>query len=284
MVKVIDYMRDYLVLVIKGFIIGIANIIPGVSGGTLAITLGIYEKLINAVSHFISNIKENLKLIIPILVGAVLSLAILSNVISYALEYFKVPTTLFFLGLIVGGLPLIYKKVDKSINASNILIIIITFALVVSFTFLDSGNTAISFKTMDTFKYISLLFIGMIASATMVIPGISGSFVLMMLGYYEPIINTIKDLTHFMNIGHNILILIPFGIGILIGIVLIAKAIEFLLSKHEEKTYFGIIGFVLASIVSILINMGLTNNMGFIVCGIILFILGFGIAYRLGEK
>lgn len=277
-------MRDYLVLVIKGFIIGIANIIPGVSGGTLAITLGIYEKLINAVSHFISNIKENLKLIIPILVGAVLSLAILSNVISYALEHFKVPTTLFFLGLIVGGLPLIYKKVDKSINASNILIIIITFALVVSFTFLDSGNTAISFKTMDTFKYISLLFIGMIASATMVIPGISGSFVLMMLGYYEPIINTIKDLTHFMNIGHNILILIPFGIGILIGIVLIAKAIEFLLSKHEEKTYFGIIGFVLASIVSILINMGLTNNMGFIVCGIILFILGFGIAYRLGEK
>lgn len=284
MVKVIDYMRDYLVLVIKGFIIGIANIIPGVSGGTLAITLGIYEKLINAVSHFISNIKENLKLIIPILVGAVLSLAILSNVISYALEYFKVPTTLFFLGLIVGGLPLIYKKVDKSINASNILIIIITFALVVSFTFLDSGNTVISFKTMDTFKYISLLFIGMIAAATMVIPGISGSFVLMMLGYYEPIINTIKDLTHFMNIGHNILILIPFGIGILIGIVLIAKAIEFLLSKHEEKTYFGIIGFVLASIVSILINMGLTNNMGFIVCGIILFILGFGIAYRLGEK
>ena len=125
MVKVIDYMRDYLVLVIKGFIIGIANIIPGVSGGTLAITLGIYEKLINAVSHFISNIKENLKLIIPILVGAILSLAILSNVISYALEHFKVPTTLFFLGLIVGGLPLIYKKVDKSINASNILIIII---------------------------------------------------------------------------------------------------------------------------------------------------------------
>lgn len=284
MVKVIDYMRDYLVLVIKGFIIGIANIIPGVSGGTLAITLGIYEKLINAVSHFISNIKENLKLIIPILVGAILSLAILSNVISYALEHFKVPTTLFFLGLIVGGLPLIYKKVDKSINASNILIIIITFALVVSFTFLDSGNTVISFKTMDTFKYISLLFIGMIAAATMVIPGISGSFVLMMLGYYEPIINTIKDLTHFMNIGHNMLILIPFGIGILIGIVLIAKTIEFLLSKHEEKTYFGIIGFVLASIVSILINMGLTNNMGFIVCGIILFILGFGIAYRLGEK
>lgn len=277
-------MKEYLVLAIKGFIIGVANIIPGVSGGTLAITLGIYERLINAISHFMKNIKENIKLLFPIGIGAVLSLAILSNAISYALTNFKFPTTLFFIGLIVGGIPLLYKKIDKEINGKNILLMLITFSIVVLFTFMDSGNKVISFANMDIYKYITLFIVGIIAAATMVIPGISGSFVLMLLGYYEPIINTIKDFTHLNNIASNLAILIPFGIGVLVGIVLIAKLIEYLLAKHEVPTYFMIIGFILASIISIIVEAGLTTNIMFIVSGIILFMLGFVIAYKLGEK
>lgn len=277
-------MKEYLVLAIKGFIIGVANIIPGVSGGTLAITLGIYERLINAISHFMKNIKENIKFLFPIGIGAVLSLAILSNAISYALTNFKFPTTLFFIGLIVGGIPLLYKKIDKEVNGKNILLMLITFSIVVLFTFMDSGNKVISFANMDIYKYITLFVVGMIAAATMVIPGISGSFVLMLLGYYEPIINTIKDFTHLNNIASNLAILIPFGIGVLVGIVLIAKLIEYLLAKHEVPTYFMIIGFILASIISIIVEAGLTTNIMFIVSGIILFMLGFVIAYKLGEK
>ena len=277
-------MKEYLVLAIKGFIIGVANIIPGVSGGTLAITLGIYERLINAISHFMKNIKENIKLLFPIGIGAVLSLAILSNAISYALTNFKFPTTLFFIGLIIGGIPLLYKKIDKEVNGKNILLMLITFSIVVLFTFMDSGNKVISFANMDIYKYITLFIVGIIAAATMVIPGISGSFVLMLLGYYEPIINTIKDFTHLNNIASNLAILIPFGIGVLVGIVLIAKLIEYLLAKHEVPTYFMIIGFILASIISIIVEAGLTTNIMFIVSGIILFMLGFVIAYKLGEK
>ena len=277
-------MKEYLVLAIKGFIIGVANIIPGVSGGTLAITLGIYERLINAISHFMKNIKENIKLLFPIGIGAGLSLAILSNAISYALTNFKFPTTLFFIGLIVGGIPLLYKKIDKEVNGKNILLMLITFSIVVLFTFMDSGNKVISFANMDIYKYITLFIVGIIAAATMVIPGISGSFVLMLLGYYEPIINTIKDFTHLNNIASNLAILIPFGIGVLVGIVLIAKLIEYLLAKHEVPTYFMIIGFILASIISIIVEAGLTTNIMFIVSGIILFMLGFVIAYKLGEK
>ncbi len=277
-------MKEYLVLAIKGFIIGVANIIPGVSGGTLAITLGIYERLINAISHFMKNIKENIKLLFPIGIGAVLSLAILSNAISYALTNFKFPTTLLFIGLIVGGIPLLYKKIDKEVNGKNILLMLITFSIVVLFTFMDSGNKVISFANMDIYKYITLFIVGIIAAATMVIPGISGSFVLMLLGYYEPIINTIKDFTHLNNIASNLAILIPFGIGVLVGIILIAKLIEYLLAKHEVPTYFMIIGFILASIISIIVEAGLTTNIMFIVSGIILFMLGFVIAYKLGEK
>ena len=277
-------MKEYLVLAIKGFIIGIANIIPGVSGGTLAITLGLYERLISAISHFMTNLKDNIKFIFPIAVGALLSVAILTNAISYALANFKFPTTLFFVGLIVGGLPLLYGKVSNQISSKNILLLLITFSIVVIFTFLNSGNNIISFTDMNIYDYITLFIVGMIAAATMVIPGISGSFVLMLLGYYEPIINTIKDFTHLNNLFSNICILLPFGIGVLVGIILIAKLIEYLLAKHEISTYFMIIGFILASIISIIVEAGLTTNILFIISGVLLFMLGFVIAYKLGEK
>ena len=123
----------------------------------------------------------------------------------------------------------------------------------------------------------------------MVIPGISGSAVLMTLGYYEPIINTIKDLTNFSNLANNMMILIPFGIGVIIGILLIAKLIEYLLKKYEIKTYYGILGFVFASIISIIIQNFFMNGIISIsilevIVGLILFGLGFIVAYKLGDK
>ena len=124
------HLKENLILVAKGFVIGIANIIPGVSGGTLAITLGIYERLIKAISHFFTNLKENIKFLVPIAVGAVLSLLILSNVIGYALDHYPIPTTLLFVGLIFGGVPLLYRhvKTEKK-SGSNLLIFFITFSI-----------------------------------------------------------------------------------------------------------------------------------------------------------
>lgn len=275
-------------LVIKGFIIGVANIIPGVSGGTLAITLGIYEKLINIISHFFKNIKENIKFLLPIIIGAVLSILILSNVISYSLDKFPLQTTLFFIGLILGGIPMLCEKIKKGSKKSrfsNILIFLITFSIVTVFGFIGTGNNVVNLSNPGFIGYILLFVVGVIAAATMIIPGISGSFMLMMLGYYEPIINTIKDLTHFSNIFHNILILIPFGIGIIIGIVLIAKLIEMLLNKYPIKTYYGIIGFVLASIISILLPLTKSSyNVLTVIVGIIMLFIGGVIAYKLGDK
>ena len=125
----------------------------------------------------------------------------------------------------------------------------------------------------------------MISAATMVIPGISGSFVLMLLGYYEPIVNTIKDLTNFSLLGHNLLILVPFGLGIVIGIVLVAKLIEYLFHRYPYKTYYGVLGFVLASLVAIIkpiigLNVGIIE----IVIAIVLLLVGGFIAYKLGDK
>lgn len=277
-------MKENLNLCIKGFLIGIANIIPGVSGGTLAITLGIYEKLIGTISHFFNNFKESIKFIAPIGIGAVLSIILLSNVISFCLDKYTLATILFFIGLILGGLPLLNKKIKGHYkHITNIIIFVITFGMVIALSLLK-GEGHISFISMNFIDYIWLFLVGVIAAATMVIPGVSGSFVLMLLGYYQPIIDTISDLTKFNNIWQNILILIPFGIGVLVGIVVISKLLEFLFKKFEVKTYFGVMGFIIASIITIFTGVnGLVFSIPQLLIGTILLIIGFVVAYKLGE-
>jgi putative membrane protein len=277
---------EYLILILKGMIIGVANIIPGVSGGTLMIILGLYEEVINTISHFFRDFKKSLKLVIPLAIGMLLSILLLSKVISVCLDKYPFPTTLFFIGLIIGGLPLLWNKAKAAKgNWKNWLVFSLTFAAVITFAFLKSGNYVVSFENMGVLNYLMLFVIGIISAATMVIPGISGSFVLMLLGYYEPIVNTIKDLTNFSLLGHNLLILVPFGLGIVVGIVLVARLIEYLFKRYPIKTYYGVLGFVLASLVAIIKPIiGISPSIIEIVIAIVLVILGGYIAYKLGDK
>lgn len=277
-------MKEKLTLVIKGFLIGVANIIPGVSGGTLAITLGIYEKLIGAISHFFKNLKENIKFIIPIGIGAVLSILLLSRVISFCLKEYTLATILFFIGLILGGIPLLNKKIKGHYkNVSNIIIFLLSFGFVIALSVLK-GENVVSFANMNIINYIMLFLVGVVAAATMIIPGVSGSFVLMLLGYYKPIVDTIGALTKFNNIWQNIMILVPFGIGVLVGIVAISKLLEFLFKKYEVKTYFGVMGFIMASIITIFTGAeGLVFSIPQLLIGLILLGIGFTAAYKLGE-
>lgn len=277
-------MKEKLTLVIKGFLIGVANIIPGVSGGTLAITLGIYEKLIGAISHFFKNLKENIKFIIPIGIGAFLSILLLSRVISFCLDKYTLATILFFIGLILGGIPLLNKKIKGHYkNVSNIIIFLLSFGFVIVLSVLK-GENVVSFANMNIINYIMLFLVGVVAAATMIIPGVSGSFVLMLLGYYKPIVDTIGALTKFNNIWQNIMILVPFGIGVLVGIVAISKLLEFLFKKYEVKTYFGVMGFIMASIITIFTGAeGLVFSIPQLLIGLMLLGIGFTAAYKLGE-
>ncbi|MBQ9181186.1 MAG: DUF368 domain-containing protein [Bacilli bacterium] len=275
-----------IILVIKGFFVGIANIIPGVSGGTLMITLGIYESVIEAISHFTSNIKKHINLILWIGIGALLSIVSMSKVIVYSLDNYRLPTILFFIGLIVGGIPMLYGKVKGKINASNIIVFLITFLFVISMLFLNSGSNKVNLNNLNLGGYILLFIVGVIASATMVIPGISGSFVLMFLGYYEPILNKVNSLVKFNDVFTNLITLGVFGIGVLLGIIGVSKLIEFLLKNYEAKTFSGILGFVVASIISIIVNAlneGIKVTVMQVICAIVLFVIGFVIARKLGD-
>lgn len=279
-------MKDFIILMIKGFFFGIANIIPGVSGGTLAITMGIYEDMINAISHFTKNIKKNIMFILPLGLGAGMSILLMSKVINYSLKEFPLPTTLFFIGLIVGGIPLLTKKIKgKKIKPFNVAMLLLTFSIVMILNLMSDGTAVVNLTNMSFGQMILLFLVGVVAAATMVIPGISGSFVLMLLGYYEPIVETISNLTDFSLLGHNIAILMPFGLGVLIGIVLIAKLIEFLFKKYEVPTYYGILGFIFASVAGLFLGVfAMTTSTLQVLIGLVLFIIAFIVGYRLGDE
>lgn len=279
-------MKNNIILMIKGAIFGIANIIPGVSGGTIALTMGVYEDLISSISHFFKNPKRSLKFAIPFALGAGLSILLMSKLISYCLSKFPFPTTLFFVGLILGGVPLLTRKVKKvKIKPLYIILFLLTFAFVMALNFLKSGTNVIDLSAPTILTYLLLGLVGMIAAATMVIPGISGSFVLMLLGFYEPIVNTVGSLTDFSLLTHNLAILIPFGIGIVIGIILIAKLIEYLFAKCEIPTYYAILGFVIASILTLLLGV-ISDSLSIssIVVGLITLIIGGLAGYKLGDE
>lgn len=279
-------MKDSIILILKGFFFGIANIIPGVSGGTLAMTLGVYEELIETISHFFHDWKKSIKFLFPFFLGAGLSILLMSKVISYCLAHFPLPTTLFFVGLILGGIPLIAKKVQgKKANLSCKLLFLLTFGLIMVMTFLQPGNFEVSLENPSLIMYGLLFLVGVIAAATMVIPGVSGSFVLMILGFYQPIVGIISDLTHVSHLGSNLAILLPFGLGVVLGIVLVAKLIEWLFHKYEVPTYYAILGFVVASIVALFAGVTFHNiSLLQVLLGMVCLIVAFVIGYKLGDE
>jgi len=277
--------KNSLILFIKGFILGVANIIPGVSGGTLAVSLGLYEKILDVIGTFFKNFKKNMGLLIPIAIGIVVALITTSKVVSYALTNFKAQTIFLFVGLIYGGTSLLMRKTRGKENISNIIIFAVTFLIVIGLNFVKADSLTNSFANMGIVDYLLLALIGFIASSSMVIPGISGSFVLMIFGYYEKIINTVSNLTNFGELGSNLLILVPFGIGVLIGIVFMAKLITSLIKKYEVKTYFGIMGFVLSSIVVLILQIDkFTLNFGNIFTCILAFLWGYLLARAIEKE
>ena len=267
-----------IIIFIKGFLFGTANVIPGVSGGTMAIILGVYEKLLDLFGYFFKNLKENIKFLIPFGLGIVFAIFIMSNVISYALSNYETITTFFFVGLILGGLPPLYKKVKNDLKTENIIYFFASFLLVVAFSFLKSGSNNID---LGNTSFIIIFIVGLLSSVAMIIPGISGSFLLVLLGFYEPIINVIKDILDFNDFVFNFFILMFFGLGIVFGIVFVSRLIKYLLSKYENKTYYVILGFVLASIITLLYNIeysGSNLSLTFIAL-----IIGQLISLKLGE-
>lgn len=278
--------------IIKGMMIGIANIMPGVSGGTLAVSMGIYDKLIHCITHILSEFKESMKFLLPIFAGAGIALVALTFVIEALFQYYPIPTNLLFIGLIVGGLPPVVTKVKShKLSFGHILAGLLFFALVVGMAMMgDNGNRQVTLN-LGIVPMIKLVLVGIIAAATMIIPGVSGSMVLLILGYYEPIIQQITAFCtavitlDMAGILHGIAILLPFGIGVLIGILGIAKIIKIIFEKYPVYAYCAIIGLIAASPIAILVCSNFAGfSVSVLLISIVTFAAGFGIAIKIGDK
>lgn len=278
--------------ILKGIIIGIANIIPGVSGGTMAVSMGIYDKLIHCVSHFFSEIKKNIIFLTPLAIGMIIAIIASAFGMKYLFDTFPVQTNLMFIGLILGSLPSIYGKVrNESIRFGHIISAAIFFLVVVGMAVFNGSAARTTTIEIGFSQAVILFCIGVIAAATMVIPGVSGSMILLMLGYYNIILESIKEfvvaVTHWNPeaIGRNLFVLIPFGVGVMVGSVLISKAIELVFRKFHFYAYWSIIGLLIASPFAIFIvgKLPVITPVRMIT-GVITFFAGFLISRKLGEK
>ena len=277
--------------VLKGMVIGIANVIPGVSGGTMMVAMGIYDKLIHCITHLFSELKKNLLFLAPIAVGMALAVVGSSFTIEKMFELFPFQTSLLFVGLVVGGLPAMWKNVKgKSIKLGHMITCVLFLALVVGMALLGETEGNAAELTFSLVNAIKLFFVGVIAAATMVIPGVSGSMVLLLIGYYNPILSAINAFIRaalsldFAGIMAGIGVLAPFGIGMVIGIFAIAKLIEIIFAKFPLYAYWGIIGLIVASPFAIL-AMGSFGTITVIsvVTGVVALAIGCVIAMKLGE-
>lgn len=277
--------------VLKGMVIGIANIIPGVSGGTMMVAMGIYDKLIHCITHLFSEFKKSVLFLLPIAVGMLIAIAGSSFGLSWLFENFPIQTNLLFVGLILGGLPAICKKVKgNKVKIGHIVAGILFFALVVVFAAMGESEGAAADLSFGIGNVLKLFVVGIIASATMVIPGVSGSMVLMLMGFYHPVLNAIKDfftaLAAFdmQGILKGCGILIPFGIGVVAGIFAIAKLVEIIFEKFPLYAYWAIIGLIVSSPVAIFLMSAFpVVTVVSVITGVLALAAGFGIAMKLGE-
>lgn len=279
-----DYNESKIELFIKGIIVGLSNLIPGISAGTIAITIGIYEKLLRAVNTVRYNFKKSMSFLLPIGIGMIIGLLGFSNVISFALSKYPLATRMLFVGLIVGSIPMLYKEIKDKKEFSDIAIFIVSLGFIILLAVVNANTPLVDLSSVDFIGIIKLLVVGIIAAFTMVIPGISGSLVLVLLGYFEPIVAILKDLSHGGSIVHDVLVLMPFGIGVICGIVLAFRIIDYLLEHQKVKTYYGILGFVIGSIITILISLNYATSLGEYLLGAGLFIFGYLGARKLSEN
>lgn len=242
---------------IQGFMMALADSVPGVSGGTIAFLMGFYDKFINSLNYLIKGTKQEridaikflAKLGIGWVVGMALAVSILASVFNSGI--YKVSSL--FLGFIIGAIPLIIIEEKKALKEDykNIFFAFVGIALIVVLSIMKfSANISVSHLTFGNILYIIVA--GMLAISAMVLPGISGSTILLSFGLYIPIITALKDLLH-LNFNGFFLLLV-FGIGVILGVFVSLRGIKNMLLKHRSKTIYAIIGMMIGSLYAIVVG------------------------------
>jgi len=292
---------------LNGLAFGITETVPGFSGGTTAIILGFYDELIQTVNTFRKDYKKSLKFLIPLLLGIAAGVLTFGSIANYLLANYSFPIMSFFIGLIVGIVPIIFFKIKTSgrmLKLKEIILILAPVLILVIITHLKSmigsvGSGSVTdpaeiIQNINLLFMIYIFFVGIIGAAALIIPGISGSFVLLLFGIYPLATHSISsirilltDITNIQLLLNICKVLAPLAIGILIGVFTMAKLIEKLLTNYHKTIYSIILGLLLGSVYA-LFNDPIVFKTGtsapFIVLGILTFLAGGALSFMLGKK
>lgn len=254
--------------VLIGFLIGIFMIIPGVSGGVLAVSFGVYEKIIESIKNIFKDFKKSFLYLLPYVIGILIGLLIFSRIILYFLNLNYNLTVFLLTGFIIGGIPTIFNKIE--FDKKSFIYIFISFVIsVISLIRFDinSGLTSIYNNKM-------MLLSGFIYSAGKVIPGISGANILMIFNLYDYFMNLVSNpITIFNNFIPNVL----FIIGFIVGVIFFVRIIDKLFKLNNSMIYSLILGFMLSNIFYIIPK-------DFSTFGLVLMFIGFIISIKLTKK
>ena len=232
--------NDKWMTVLKGLIVGATMIVPGVSGGTMAMILGIYDQLISAVSSFHKNIKENFLFLALFACSAGVGFYLFASPASWMLENYTKPVILFFVGVVICGIPVIGKKSGIRRVSLPVVMNIIFGAVIVAFISKIPENVFALETYSETGAGLILFAAGIVTAAALILPGISFSHFLLILGLYDRLLISVKTF--------ELSFLLPLGAGICIGIVLFSRNLEKLMEKYPRQTYMIILGFIIGSV------------------------------------
>ncbi|HDH4111741.1 TPA: DUF368 domain-containing protein [Staphylococcus aureus] len=269
--------------ILKGFAMGTSDLVPGVSGGTIALLLGIYNQFIASISGIFSRrFWPSFTFLIPIIIGMLLAMGSLSNLFNYLLSQHHIPTMFFFGGLIIGILPYLLKisNYKTSFTTKHYMMVIAGIAILIVITLMNNGDKhAGETLTLSTGLIIKYFIAGMCASSAMLLPGISGSFMLLVFGVYGTVMLAISEVVK-LNFT-SLPILLAVGFGVLAGFIISSKIIQYFLTHHKLMTFALIIGFVVGSLFAVF--PGLPTNIVMWFVSLVVFIIGFIVSLTLGR-
>lgn len=267
-------------LFLIGLLIGTAMIIPGVSGGVIAVIFNVYDKMIYALTNLFKNFKRNFLFLFILGLGIIIGAVWFSKIMMFLYTYHELQTKFAFIGLILGGVPYLFNQIKINTNKRvNYIALLISFLLSIALLFISKNVYNIDLDSESNSLIINvfkLFLAGIIYSVGKIVPGISGSFLLIIIGMYEYVLKIISN--PFSICLNDVFKLIPFVLGLIVGIVVLLKVMSALLKKRYRLVYSIIIGFVIGSVPTII---PFANNFKDLLFGLIIMFISFMFSYKM---
>ena len=250
---------------LTGMAIGTAIIVPGISGGTIALIFGAFQRIVDAVDNlFTKKFWSSLLILLPFLFGSIIAVAALVFPFQLAFKYCLFSIVCLFAGFILGSIPRITEELKGQETTKKNIIQLIVGCLVAGiigvFSVIFHFNEKIDLLFVDRpwYLYVIIFIVGIFSSSGLIVPGFSGSMLLMIIGFYEPILK----LVDFSNFGPNVLLGFVFALGVLVGFIILSKLMSSLFEKHRISTLYVVIGFIFGSLISIFVNSKMFSYIG----------------------